>query len=455
MPKTVQASKFQEWKGLDRISSVVHEMKCIFREISKDDFGIDGEIEIVISKVGGKGYETTGGILKVQAKSGASYVKQDNETKFITPVTREDVSGWLQLPYPILFIVYHPEDDRLYFKEIKTYFRQDKAALQSPLRIEFDKSTDEFNAHCHERLCRIAAVSPPRISRDQREKLYSNLLVVKRGPKLITSAPTDYKDYTEIRNEIRGYTPPFTVTSGMLYTLADLRDPRCVLREYCATQDINDVSAVEWAKSEERSGDYVFLLNQLLGSHLNRCGLVYNRDFKRNYFPRRDDVSEEFKDDWFNVRTGRMAPSRIVAKYYRYGILRFWRHLAVNLCFRKIGKAWFLQVLPKYFFTTDGETPCDSDLVGPYTTRIKAMERNNHVLNHVLFWTDVFSQRKPSIVLTLYHRAVMAIEKEPLSGIADFAIPDDLAVYEEEIQQPSFFSLIDINNEDEGENDEY
>jgi hypothetical protein len=83
------------------------------------------------------------------------------------------------------------------------------------------------------------------------------------------------------------------------------------------------------------------------------------------------------------------------------------------------------------------------------------MERNNHVLNHVLFWTDVFSQRKPSIVLTLYHRAVMAIEKEPLSGIADFAIPDDLAVYEEEIQQPSFFSLIDINNEDEGENDEY
>lgn len=55
----------------------------------------------------------------------------------------------------------------------------------------------------------------------------------------------------------------------------------------------------------------------------------------------------------------------------------------------------------------------------------------------------------------LYYRTVMVIEKEPLSGIADFAIPEDLAVYEEEIQQPSIFSLIDTNNEDEGEIDEY
>ena len=55
MPKTVLLSKFQEWKGLDRISTVVHEMKCIFREITKDDFGLDGEIEVVVPKQGGQG----------------------------------------------------------------------------------------------------------------------------------------------------------------------------------------------------------------------------------------------------------------------------------------------------------------------------------------------------------------------------------------------------------------
>jgi len=67
MVKTVPESKFVELKGLDRISSMVHEMKCLWREINKDDVGIDGEIEILRPKSEGKGYEVTGGIIKVQA----------------------------------------------------------------------------------------------------------------------------------------------------------------------------------------------------------------------------------------------------------------------------------------------------------------------------------------------------------------------------------------------------
>ena len=55
MAKTVPPSKFMEWKGLDRIQTVVHEMKCIWRELSKDDFGIDGEIEVVTAKPDGSG----------------------------------------------------------------------------------------------------------------------------------------------------------------------------------------------------------------------------------------------------------------------------------------------------------------------------------------------------------------------------------------------------------------
>ena len=50
MGKTVPASKFSKLKGLDRLGPTVHRMPSIFREISKDDVGIDGEIEIVVSK---------------------------------------------------------------------------------------------------------------------------------------------------------------------------------------------------------------------------------------------------------------------------------------------------------------------------------------------------------------------------------------------------------------------
>jgi hypothetical protein len=34
-----------EWKGPARISEIVHEMGCIWREMTTDDYGLDGEIE--------------------------------------------------------------------------------------------------------------------------------------------------------------------------------------------------------------------------------------------------------------------------------------------------------------------------------------------------------------------------------------------------------------------------
>jgi hypothetical protein len=107
-------------------------------------------------------------------------------------------------------------------------------------------------------------------------------------------------------------------------------------------------------------------------------------------------------------------------------------------------------------FTDDGETPCDSDLVGPYTTKIKAVERNNHVLNHVLFWTDVLSLRKPTIELSLFYKTVVIIEKVPISGIANFAIPNDPALYEDDTVQLDFFSAQPAETDsEEDENDEY
>lgn len=442
MGKTVLPSKFQEWKGLDRISLIVHGMKCIFREITKDDYGLDGEIEVLRQKADGRGYETTGGIIKVQAKSGESYVKQDDDSSFITPIEKSDLEGWYNAPYPVFFIVYHPRDDRLYYKEIKSYVLATKAIFKPPLHIRFEKSADEFSLNTYQRVASAASVSPPRVSHDQREKLYSNLLVVKYGPKSISLAPTESATYTEIRDMVTGFLPPFTVTGGYLYTLADLIDERCPLRAMCDIGQIKRIPAEQWANDEKMQREYVFLLNQLLGVHLRRCGLVYNRDFVRNYFPRQNDTEKVFKEDWYNVRTSRSAPPRSVARYYEYGLFRFWRHLAVNLSFRRIGTSWFLQVIPKYLFTEDGSNPSPSEVVGPYTTGIKAVERNPHVLNHILFWSDILSLRKPTIKFSLNYKTVMVIEKEPHSGIANFAIADDPAIYDIDERQLEIFSAI-------------
>ena len=103
-----------------------------------------------------------------------------------------------------------------------------------------------------------------------------------------------------------------------------------------------------------------------------------------------------------------------------------------------------LQVLPKYLFTIDGQALCDPKMVGPYTTKLKAMEHNIHVLNHILFWADTLSQSTPNIDIQLASKTLLVMEKVPLSGIAPFAIVNDPAIYDETEQnlQPPLFDLI-------------
>ena len=453
MPKYVPASKFQELKGLDRISQVVHEMQCIWREISKDDIGIDGEIDLLEPRPDGKGAIATGKIIKVQAKSGSSYVKQDTASSFITPIRQEDLELWTNANYPVIFIVYHPDDDKLYWKDVKEYVRATPNIFHPPIKFVFNKETDEFTARFRDKVLQIGNVSSPRVLFQKQERLFSNLFLLQRAPKDLYNAPIltnlDYPMITSILRSRQSFTPPFCVNRGRVFTLSDLSDPGCALREFCDTSNILIENAQPWWANPDLNRSYVSMLNRLLRMHTNRCGIKYNQQFRRFYFPRMDDTSDSVKVAWVNQRTKSHA-TRTVAAYYHYGHDYFWRHLAADMTFKNIGNSWFLQIIPKYLFTVDGINIWDTEKVGSYTTRQKSRERNPHVLNHILFWADYLSQGKSRVQVELDYKPIMVIEKMPQTGIADFAITDDPAIYEEppEVLQPNLFSFL-INNEDD------
>jgi hypothetical protein len=118
MSKIVGKSKHTEWMGLVRIREIVSlEMRCIYRETSSDDFGIDGTIEITVPASDGQRL-TKGGIVNFQSKAGKKYVVADTEESFTTPVNLRDIEYWVSSNVPIIFIVYHPTDDCLYYVDI-------------------------------------------------------------------------------------------------------------------------------------------------------------------------------------------------------------------------------------------------------------------------------------------------------------------------------------------------
>ena len=456
MAKTVAASKFSEWDGVDRVQTALHGMKCIFRENGKDDFGIDGEIEVVVPKASGDGYETHHGYIKAQIKSGKKYVVQNSDTSFTTRIEKHHLDTWHTANLPVVLIVYHPTDDQLYWKEIKPYLKTTPDVFREPCGVIFDKAKDKLTNECRDRFVAIVNNSPPRVASDQKERLHTNLLLVKRFPSTVFLAPALETEEKKVRAELRdlrkGTIPPFGIKDGTLFTFSDPRHPLSVLKPYCDHGGTDEERTHLWRKGINHR-DFVYLINQLFGAHLRKCGLIYSREFKRNYFPAPEGETALVKT-WTNTRTGRTQP-RTVTKYYRYGKQRFWRHIAVQVEFRNIGDYWFLQIEPKSFYTHDGfRDVFDSDKVGALTTTIRAKEWNPQVLLHVLFWSDIFSQQEPSIRVKLHNRPAMEIEKKPLSSIANFAIPSDTKVVEEADVDLTAVSLALAFSFDEEDTDE-
>lgn len=462
MTKTVPESKFQEWEGLDRIQIIVHKMRCIYREINKDDFGIDGEIEIVVPKSDGLGFETSGSVIKFQAKSGKSYIKSDKPDSFRVPVSKDDLLLWHRANIPTLFIVYHPEDDRLYWKEVKGYIKLTKNVWQAPYHILFDKAQDIFSENSFHQLPPIANVKQPKVSWAKREKLFTNLLPVDTLPEL-WSASTSAEDEDDVYFAATVQLPPFFIHDHRIYSCVNLMDPTNPLITWIDQNDIQQENNAGLKELHDIRRGFVNILNQLLRIHLEQCNVQYLEPYKRYYFIRDDSYRNEFKHAWYNVRTNRSAPERITVKKYHYGKDEFWRHLAASLNFKQIGENWYLQIIPRYHFTYDGILQFDSLKVGSLTTKIKAKEINYSVLNHVLFWADVLSwpdqksESKREIIVLFDGKEMIRVNRVPCYGVAPFSIPADPAIFKE-IKPSGQLSLIDweeqIDRIEEDEEDE-
>jgi hypothetical protein len=87
--------------GVSAVSSIVQEdLKWIFREQPKDDFGIDAYIEIC-----DKG-KPTGRLIAVQIKSGDSYFARKSIEGYIFTGSMRHLDYWLSYSLPVILIIY-------------------------------------------------------------------------------------------------------------------------------------------------------------------------------------------------------------------------------------------------------------------------------------------------------------------------------------------------------------
>jgi Domain of unknown function (DUF4365) len=420
--KVIPQSKISEWQGLDRIAAYVHHMKCIWREQEKDDIGIDGEIELCKNRDDGDGYIGTGKIVKVQSKSGLSYIKRDKEKTFAASVRHQDLCYWRDVNLPVLFIVYHPEDDKLYWKDIKTYIDSESNIFTKPYEIKFNKQNDIFDENVYQQLCQLCEEAPERIDSNTDETLFSNLLEVTRLPEQIYVTSVLPEKRPQFHQRLSGFKPPYIFDDSSVISLTDPSITENALTPVIDSSSVMSVDLSDWLEQDEKAINYLKqLLNKLLHKHLCRQGLVFQRELKRYFYNEGLSKDKAISREWTNSRTGRTQP-RLVGKYYVYGKHEFFKHLALSARFEQYGSKWAIHIKPMHYFSVDGSLRWMGETARSFSIRNRVREYNTQYLNHVLFWSFILSNGKPEFSLKLDHKPIVTIKGSPESVNVSFGI---------------------------------
>ncbi len=426
--KIVPQSKLSEWKGLDRISQVVHDMGFVYREQEKDDLGIDGEIEICTARPDGKGRISTGKILKVQSKSGASFIVQDTDTTFRAKVSEKDLRYWHQFDVPVIFIIYHPGDDRLYWRYVQGYIEDEPDVFDPPISFAFDKEADRFDEGAYDRLFELCNLAADRVSHDVGETLYTNVLPVEELPGTIWVTPVLPERRSRFHERVGGSTlrkPPYVFRAGTIITLTDPEASDNALREVVESGTSESFDLMDWVQQDEQNEDDLrALLRSAFHRHLRRLGMHFDKDYRKYFF--NDGLSPDapIRRSWMSSRTGRRQ-ERLVAKFYEYGDkypIKYFKHWALSFHFQRFGERWGLMIDPSLVFTRDGTARVTGKGALKHLRQARAKQYNNIYMNDVLFWTHVLSDGRDDFAVSIEGVDVLRIRGRPTMVDAPFSV---------------------------------
>jgi hypothetical protein len=357
-----------------------------------NDFGVDGEIEIV-----DRSGEVTGGVVAVQVKSTADRFSGEGDDSIPYTLKADNAEYWQRSSLPVILVCVSIRRQQAWWKCLNAAFADPKA--RSRRTVFFDKTSDRFDAAAASAVAASATPGSAALPLTcGSEVLTTNLLEVVRFAPTIQSAATNCQDRAEawrLMEVQRDYEGGFMLSDGRVFSFSPLdTGPLAVL----AKGDIQSFAVDDWAKSEDRDvlNRFLWLLNATLRAihheelewHLKKKLLVYrgNAEFKATKVKGRSPGSRGKM--FFSVYRGRDDVNKV----------RYCRHYAADLHFRRWDGGWYLEINPTYHFTIDGKR--DSLYEAEYLSGIKRLERNRAVLALVNAWADFLASRQEATLLT-------------------------------------------------------
>lgn len=404
MAKIITPQHITGEKGVVKFNSfcVQHSPYLIFREETKNDFGIDGEVELTIVNIDNK-IEATGQILKIQLKStkeGGSYISEDDNDSFCFNASSKDIEYWNKHLVPVILVIYVEKEDKLYAKTIDKNLSINK----NTIKIPFDKTKNlliekqsDFNEVINQKFVE-------RIQFGVREKIFSNIFTIEL-PKFIYKYKCKIKSnkqiYEILKDEAIDF-PKFTVKSNILYTFTDLKiiSKKILEKILEDTKPIETLLPSKFIKANKDNRNIITeILNSLIRNFLYRKRINYFKEHNRFFYalinkdPLQTKIKSEIKStevyEQISYKTkGRQIHRSVVTKY-TYHDTYFYKHIGFQIKYEWFDDFIVLIIEPKYHYSKDGKNPLDNPKrITRLNNQIKITERNAHYNNHITSLTN-------------------------------------------------------------------
>ncbi len=408
--------------GVAFVQKIVDEMDCVWRPTPNDDVGLDGEIEL------GKDGAATARLIKVQVKSGKSYLHKETATRFEFIAKPDDLEYWSRANLPVILVVYDPEKGEGYWKHIQRFLSDNPGSITKARNIPFSKRKDRLVVGTFVQLCNLVFDDEAELTNflknKVKEPIYSNLLAVVEYPETLYHFQLSESRLAELFAEPAvAVFPKDIVPHGNGYIA--FRDPRQIGSKVASAVIANTVeteSSLQYLQNPNTRNKIVGIWNYSLTNYLLTLELL-QKDMNRFYFPP-EKGGKPREVQWTSPHR---TPTRTVAYPYtgkQSQKVMFWVHHSIWANFRNVGGDWFLKMEPGYVFTRDGKSFIQSSDAGALSTSRMSQERNYQVINHLYFWAWYLKHSGTEIRIPCGSQHLV-VDSELAHGVANFGIGTD------------------------------
>lgn len=412
MPKYINQSQITGEKGVAAFHRycTLHSPFIIFREESKNDFGIDGEIEFTYTDANNKKI-VTGEIVKIQIKSTekGSYISNETNDTFAYKASKDDLEYWKQHKVGVILVIYDVRIDALYARIIK----QEDYALaiksRTPL-IQFNKTHNLLQEGDNQFNEKYQPFFKSRVNYDVKEVLYTNLLKFDKTPRYVYKYKSKLTKRKDIFDLGHCSYPIFGLNSSCVFSFEKLDIYKDFKADVLVDASYESILLRDFLREKKTKNIGIELINRYFRSLCSEKGLSFNNDYKRFYFAKQTDnaLSTEDKPNFqkkvyrkatYQSKRNLETEREVVTWYNYYDKTSFFRHMAFEVGYSFDGDDLYMSITPKYLFTQDGRAVLDDKKkVTKYTNYKTAREFNQQVLNHIYFIVEYLSDRKGIIL---------------------------------------------------------